>query len=925
MSGHIVYNGVSRTANDDDDNRPRASLFAGQKLWFAHRMPLRDDMMKNARCNGAVIVDRDTDADVRLVDHLRKNNAPGTYSYRYVELSLRKGQLENLADHAVGAPSRVSRPVGSTVTAPRAARIPFTPEDDQFLWDWMKPFVDRGGAWKGNEIYKQIEEANPRHTFQSWRDRWIKHTRFQERKVSQTVAPRTPRGDEPAMPQSHSSPEKKRRREVHDDGEKERARPEGGMSQLTTATEGRGADRLPEVATTDEEARLTMPTSPERPKHADGSQSDSKQAQSSTNALPELPKSFTKDEYDELYQMVATYAGQEFDDFYTPWRMVAQERGTHTAAEWQRFYISRVVPDYCRNTGLTLSQAAPYLSEKSEKHAVPTFEPVAEHDQATSASSETEHYRCTNCFTDKTVKWRHDQEGKLICYECAQFVRRHGHHRPSTRWSIGENVVNTDGPNARPPPSTEDQNNSGTQTVIPQDTSFVSSGKQNHSLAGEGSANLPTPPLFQPDPSTTSRPPGPNESRKRRVGQSTQSQSTQESNRSATQSQTVDCSLPGESQSQTVQSQSLAAETGEAQLKESDSQITRSTLTEAGVSLKATPPIAKGMQLQDGLGDASARKHASIDTENGAHRPSRTFSIAESDLDNQVSHFTASYNPPKRVRTHRNDSPLFFPEHDNNDEEAELSRSVSSFRHQASEQFETAQESVQEYGTGPEEQSQVQTELTCENAMSLGEIGQSDDSQDYPEVPIKLESHRFLGSPPMLLPSSPGSGDVPRPSENAKGKQKQVEEQRSEQGRARESSSPEPDGHETDEWIALQRSLHPHVRNLEPVLFKAIESTSFDFRRASEVVDIMLANRRHLITEQRRPNWANGVGRSASFAEADLEMESLLPQAMRGVWTETDDSLLLSPNASDVDKVLRKHGRDGCDARFVFLAEFVEG
>ena len=168
MSGHIVYDGVQRS-REDDNGAP--TLFNGQKLWFAHTVPQRKWLVENARANGAVVVDMDTAADVKLVDHAKKSNPPGTYSYRYVESSIRSGILEELADHAVGIPSRVSRPVGSIATAPKSGRTPFTAADDQLLWNWVKPFMDRGGAWKGNEIYKQLEEANPRHTFQSWRDR----------------------------------------------------------------------------------------------------------------------------------------------------------------------------------------------------------------------------------------------------------------------------------------------------------------------------------------------------------------------------------------------------------------------------------------------------------------------------------------------------------------------------------------------------------------------------------------------------------------------------------------------------------------------------------------------------------------------------------------------------------------------------------
>ena len=195
MASHIVYEGVARSRDANDDEQ---TLFAGQKLWFSHAIPQRKWLIENARLNGAVIVDRDADADVRLVDHAKKNNAPGTHSYRYVEQSIRNSALEDLAPHAVGASSYASRPVGSTITAPKSGRTSYTPEDDQYLWNWMMPFMDRGGAWKGNEIFKQLEATNPRHTFQSWRDRWIKYTQFQKRQVTERLEPQNHQPGGPA-------------------------------------------------------------------------------------------------------------------------------------------------------------------------------------------------------------------------------------------------------------------------------------------------------------------------------------------------------------------------------------------------------------------------------------------------------------------------------------------------------------------------------------------------------------------------------------------------------------------------------------------------------------------------------------------------------------------------------------------------------
>lgn len=100
--------------------------------------------------------------------------------------------MENLEDHAVGPRVSTVRSVGSITQPPRSGRNKFTLEDDQILWDWVHRTPQKGGGTDGNEIYKQLEETvskyrvdvslqhnqsiqNPRHPWQSWRDRWVKH------------------------------------------------------------------------------------------------------------------------------------------------------------------------------------------------------------------------------------------------------------------------------------------------------------------------------------------------------------------------------------------------------------------------------------------------------------------------------------------------------------------------------------------------------------------------------------------------------------------------------------------------------------------------------------------------------------------------------------------------------------------------------
>jgi hypothetical protein len=182
MAG-IVYEGVRNTTGDG------GKLFDGQSFWFSSTVPQRKWLMENALANGATIVPLEKQADVLIVDHARKNAPVGTHSYKYVEQSIRNGTLEDLADHVVGPTKSTDRPVGSMITAAKGSRSKYTEAEDQLLWNFIKPFELAGGATGGNEIYKQLEEAhgNGRHTYQSWRDRWLKHVKFQNRQITNSA------------------------------------------------------------------------------------------------------------------------------------------------------------------------------------------------------------------------------------------------------------------------------------------------------------------------------------------------------------------------------------------------------------------------------------------------------------------------------------------------------------------------------------------------------------------------------------------------------------------------------------------------------------------------------------------------------------------------------------------------------------------
>ncbi|KAJ5093911.1 hypothetical protein N7456_009772 [Penicillium angulare] len=162
------------------------NLFGGAKFWVALHIPQRTMLKETIEKHGGIIVMLEKYADVKLVDHVRKNLPADTYSYKYVEKSVRNGKLEDLEDYQAGPSAQ--RPVGASNIPQKKTRSEYTLHDDQILFDWLYPYEQEEDApIGGNNIYKKLAEKFPQHTWQSWRARYLKNLRHRPR----------PRGGEP--------------------------------------------------------------------------------------------------------------------------------------------------------------------------------------------------------------------------------------------------------------------------------------------------------------------------------------------------------------------------------------------------------------------------------------------------------------------------------------------------------------------------------------------------------------------------------------------------------------------------------------------------------------------------------------------------------------------------------------------------------
>jgi hypothetical protein len=91
----------------------------------------------------------------------RKLTTLTSYSYQYVELSIRYGRLESLEAYRVGPSKEVTHPVGAHGIPSRRHRRHFTVADDKILWDWMQPYEERGDPIAGNVCYQLLAGKVP--------------------------------------------------------------------------------------------------------------------------------------------------------------------------------------------------------------------------------------------------------------------------------------------------------------------------------------------------------------------------------------------------------------------------------------------------------------------------------------------------------------------------------------------------------------------------------------------------------------------------------------------------------------------------------------------------------------------------------------------------------------------------------------------
>ena len=170
MPPAIVYTDM---VNPADSN---AGVFADLKFFIVQRVPQRSHYVSLVESNGGRVVKLEVQADYLIADHMRHDAPAGALSYRFIEEAIKQGEIpddESLLAHRRKATNSATTTTIAT-SSKKSTRTPFTDDDDKLLYALVHKANQKGLAIQGNTLYKALAAHNSRHTFQSWRDRYIK-------------------------------------------------------------------------------------------------------------------------------------------------------------------------------------------------------------------------------------------------------------------------------------------------------------------------------------------------------------------------------------------------------------------------------------------------------------------------------------------------------------------------------------------------------------------------------------------------------------------------------------------------------------------------------------------------------------------------------------------------------------------------------
>lgn len=352
--GLVTYNDVQGA------DQVKGRLFAGKKFWLAQRTPLRGSFVKDIEANGGEVVKLEKQADYLIADHARTDSPAGSLSYKFIERAIADGSIPPEDQFAAGRPKGTPRPVGSAIPS-KTTRTPFTQADDIELWQWVKEAEANGIAIKGNEIYKQLEAMNPRHTYQSWRDRYIKILAFKPpldvptSPAASHVTPGTPGQvakkvdigrPEAANTTVRSAPVQSRNKKSPVANQRKTPMPRRTLGTAEALSAPPQSE--PVVEPQIHPAQETQPVHITEDPHDNLAQSEHEPAVDEQVEPTTMP-GFETEDFDDWLKGAETIQEIAVGRYHRAWVAMADANPEHTAAEWRAYYEQVILPVFLAN------------------------------------------------------------------------------------------------------------------------------------------------------------------------------------------------------------------------------------------------------------------------------------------------------------------------------------------------------------------------------------------------------------------------------------------------------------------------------------------------------------------------------------------------------------------------------------------------
>ncbi|PBP20963.1 hypothetical protein BUE80_DR008224 [Diplocarpon rosae] len=326
----------ARIVYEGDVGRGQGDLFLGMKFHLAMRLPTRGIWKDLIEQNGGIITKLDSKPGViKIADHARKDCPQGSISWKWIDASVKKGSLEDFEEYRAGPAELRDQPVGSGQPT-RSGRVPFSQTDDKILMAYCTRAEQNGASMGGNQIYREFAHKHPRHTAQSWRDRWVKKLQFCKRPELQEEDDQSEEGEESET--NHKSSASKS--------------PSARQSQT-----GRPANkpRIQRAAPAQTQAHKnphrnnSMPThiSTTSPVHSE--KSHTSHVSKAFEANPFILKSdggnvFTDEETDLLFENYKSIMELNDDQIIDAWIAWSVANPNHTPQEWRNYFKEYIVP-----------------------------------------------------------------------------------------------------------------------------------------------------------------------------------------------------------------------------------------------------------------------------------------------------------------------------------------------------------------------------------------------------------------------------------------------------------------------------------------------------------------------------------------------------------------------------------------------------